>query len=325
MKKYIIFATALLLFSGCTPSMNAGEEEKTVINFEKEVFVNKQGDLYTVPKRKIMQVLALRGNIPALNDAKFVSKEESASFLKGGDVIIGLNRGGVIKAYPVKILRWHQIVNEKIGDELILVSYDPISDMAAGYIRRVLNETVTFRVSDKAYNSNPLLEDKETKTKWSQFMGTAIFGRLSGQVLEEFPLTMVTWDGWKKAFPSTEVLSIDTGHTREYDNNIYDDYYKADYLLFEVENLDKRYDNKKHVYGVKTAGGQKAYPADLMKKGFKLEDEIGGVKVSIAVDENGLFSAMLSEGGESLPVRRPLWFSWAAFYPKTELYDPAKK
>ena len=303
--------------------MNA-EDEKTVINFDKEVRVNKQGDLYTVPKRKIAQVLALRGNIPALTDPKFVSKEEGETFLKGDDVVIGLNRGGVIKAYPVKIMRWHQLVNEKIGDELTLVTYDPISDMAAGYIRKVLNETVTFRVSDKAYNSNPLMEDKETKTKWSQFMGEAIFGRLAGQALEEFPLIMVSWEGWKRAFPGTKVLSIDTGHKREYDNNVYETYYKADYLLFEVENLDKRYNNKKHVYGVKTAGGQKAYPADLMTKSFRIEDEIGGIKVKVSVDENGIFSATLAEDGTPLPVRRPLWFAWAAFYPKTAFYEAAK-
>lgn len=315
----ILIAVVHIILAGCKPSMNR-EAEKKVVNFGKEVTVNRTGELYTVAPAKIFQVLPFRGNIPAIDKPRFVTPEKAEKFLKPDDEIIGINFNGIRRAYSIKVLRWHQIVNDDFGGVPLLVAYDPISDMGVAYERTVLEKTVEFEVSDKVYNSNPLYRDRETKTYWSQFGGEAILGRLAGQKLEEVQTIRVPWCDWRREFPNAEVLSLDTGVRRNYDWNVYEKYYKSEHILFEVENEDGRLKNKERVYGLRIGSGAKAYKASLFNKGAELTDKIGGVEISIFVNENGLINAKNNESGDDLLIRRMFWFAWAAFNPATEIY-----
>jgi len=327
MKKAVLGIFLMLVVSACSPSLDTSSE-KTVDNFGVEVKVNKKGDLYTISPRKVHQVLPLRGNVPALNKPKFVDIATADGFLKADDLVMGLKIGETVKAYPVKIMRWHPVVNDSFEAVPVFIAYDPVSDMGLAYRRIVKmpkkDQVVTFKASDKMYNSNPLVQDIETKTTWSPYLGEAILGRLAGRRLEELPVLITEWEGWKKVYPSTQVLSIDTGYRREYDKNVYEDYYRGNYLMFEVEHEDRRLPNKEPVYGVSAGKEAKAYPVNLLAKGMSFKDRIGGVDVTVAVDEFGIFSAR-PEGDARVSARRLLWFAWVAFNPETAIYEAARK
>ncbi len=326
MKKAVLGMFLMLLVSACSPSTDV-TLEKTKDNFGVEVTVNKKGDMYTISPRKIHQVLPLRGHMPVLNNPEFVDVSAADGFLKADDLVMGLKVGTAVRAYPVKIMRWHPVVNDSMEAVPVFIAYDPISDMGVAYKRIVKmpgkDEEITLNTSDKMYNSNPLVKDAETKTTWSPHLGEAIFGRLAGRRLEELPLVVTSWDGWKKAYPSTQVLSIDTGHRRDYDKNIYEDYYRGQHLLFEVEHEDRRLPNKEYVFGVHAGGEAKAYPVKLLSKGTSFKDSIGEIDVTVSMDEFGIFS-VVPEKDVKVSIRRLLWFAWIAFNPDTALYEAAK-
>ncbi|MDH3976130.1 MAG: DUF3179 domain-containing protein [Deltaproteobacteria bacterium] len=318
MNKIALLFLLSLLLPACTPSLDK-TEEKTVKNFGKEVTVNKTGMLYTVSPEKISPVLPFRGNIPPITEPKYIKAAE-ASFLKEDDEVIGFIRGGVKKAYPVKIMRWHAIVSEEIGGEALMITYDPLSRLGLAYKRRVLDKAITFKASDKIYNANPLLTDKETKSLWSQYTGKCVLGRLAGQELEAIPVMVSSWSDWKKSYPETEVLSLETGYRREYGKNVYSDFYSNEFIPFEVEHEDKRIKNKEEVYGIVIGSSAKAYRQGNLKKGSTLSDAVGGINFTLSVDANGIVSARKDGGREEIVVRKAFWFSWAAFQPETEIY-----
>ena len=316
-----IFVCILLcqVLSACSPSLDS-EKEKKVMNFGREVSVNKAGEFYTAPPWKISQVLPFRGNVPPIAQPEFVNSKEADKYLKETDSVIGLNYKGIQKAYPVKILRWHILVSEDIASEPFMVAYDPLSDMGVAYKRTIMEKPLTFKASDKVYNANPVFEDKETKSLWSLFTGEAIMGRLAAQTLEEVPVSVVAWSDWKSAYPETKVLSIDTGFKKDYEKNVYENYYKHNLILFDVQNKDERLKNKARVFGIALDGAARAYlPVDL-KRGAKISDTIGSVKINIVVDDNNIISALRVDNGEKIVVRNMFWYTWAAFNANTDIY-----
>ncbi len=318
MRKFPVLLLSLLLLFGCESSADK-DKIKKVTNLGNEVFVNVNGELFTVRPEKIIQVLPFRGNIPPINKPKFIAADETG-FLREDDMVIGLSISGIVKAYPVKILQWHVVVNDYIGEEPVLVSYDPLSDLAAAYRRTVLGRELEFKTSDRIYNSNPVLLDDATKTRWSQFLGEAIMGRLAGQKLASLPVAVTTWKGWKSEHPETVVLSMETGANRDYDRKLYEDYYNVNHLLYEVEHEDDRLPNKIPVYGIEVEGRFKAYPAGVLQRKGTIRDEVAGIPVTLDMNESGIVTALRGDRGEGLPIRRLLWFSWAAFHPETEIY-----
>ncbi|MDT8316674.1 MAG: DUF3179 domain-containing (seleno)protein [bacterium] len=290
------------------------------MNFGREVSVNNAGEFYTAPPWLISQVLPFRGNVPPITQPEFVSPSEADKYLKETDSVIGLNFKGIQKAYPVKILRWHIMLSDDIASEPFIIAYDPLSDMGVAYKRTILEKALTLKASDKVYNANPVLEDKETKSLWSLFTGEAIMGRLAAQTLEEVPVSVVAWSDWKNAHPDTEVLSINTGFNRDYEKNVYEKYYSHNLVLFDVQNKDERLKNKVKVFGIALDGAAKAYlPADL-KRGTRISDTIGKVKININVDNNNIISALRADNGERVAVRNMFWYTWAAFNANTDIY-----
>ena len=316
-----IFISILLcqMLSACSPSLDSGEEKK-VMNFGREVSVNKAGEFYRVAPWKISQVLPFRGNVPPIDKPSFVKAKEADKYLKATDRVIGLDFKGIQRAYPVKILRWHIMVSEDIASEPFIIAYDPLSDMGLAYKRTILEKPLTLKASDKVYNANPVFEDKETKSLWSLFTGEAIMGRLAAQRLEEVPVSAVAWSDWKRAYPETEVLSINTGFNRDYEKNVYEKYYSHNLILFDVENKDERLKNKVKVFGVAIDGAARAYLPDDLKRGTKMSDTIGKVKIDIAVDDNNIISVKRADNGEDVSVRNMFWYTWAAFNANTDIY-----
>ena len=171
------------------------------------------------------------------------------------------------------------------------------------------------------YNSNLILYDRKTDTYWSQLDGLAIVGELTGMKLTSVSIDTVTWREWKEEHPDSEVLSLDTGYSRSYGFDPYGGYYEDDFLIFPVEGQDDRVHPKTVIFGVEVNGAYKAYREDDLKELVKIEDTVGGARITLEREDSGLVRVTNLQTGEEIVHVRNFWFSWYAFHPDTDLYS----
>lgn len=266
-----------------------------------------------------------KDGIPSIDSPKFWDVEEANKFLKDDDVVLGLEFEGESRAYPLRILNWHEIVNDEIAGEPILITYCPLCYTGIAFKSEINGVPTEFGVSGKLYNNNLLMYNRtndqiKDESLWSQQLGEAVTGSLTGTKLEQIVIDTLIWNDWKDKHPDTKVLSTDTGHFRNYDVNPYGNYEFNDReIIFPVTSADDRLPAKAKIYGIEINGKFKAYPQDELKKGSTITDQLAGESIKITVDDAGRVR-MESSKGEEIDWQISFWFSWAAFHPETEIY-----
>jgi len=262
-----------------------------------------------------------KDGIPALYDPKFLSADE-ANYLEPSDRILGLSIGGDTKAYPLRILNWHELVNDSLGGKDVLVSYCPLCGTGIAFDATIDGERFLFGVSGKLYNSDVLFYDKKTESLWSQIMMEAVTGPMTGKRLKQLSLVHTTWGAWKAKYPDTKVLSKKTGHFRKYGSNPYQSYETSSQIMFPVNHSDNRLSRKAWVVGVLINGKAKAYAFDrLSQEEESIEDIVGDQKIVIEYDAQNQSAVIKDLQGNMIPSTQAYWFAWVAFYPDTELYQ----
>src|SRR6266516_4600192 len=171
--------------------------------------------------------------IPAIDRPRLVAAS-NASFLADEDVVFGLVRDGQARAYPQLVLFWHEIVNDRFPSGPLSVTYCPLTGSAVAFRGTAPDgRPSTFGTSGDLVNSNLLLYDRQTDSRWPQLLGQAISGPSRGRVLEPVPLDWTSWGRWRAVHPDTLVLSTRTGYLRQYGNDPYGSYnYGASHELF---------------------------------------------------------------------------------------------
>lgn len=275
----------------------------------------------SVPPNQIMQGGPPRDGIPSIDKPKFLAADD-AQFLRDKDRILGVIRNGIAKAYPIRILDYHEIVNDHFGDEAIIVSYCPLCYTGMVFSAQAAGNELTFGVSGLLYNSDVLLYDRKTGSLWSQVLSKAITGTLKGVKLTSLPASHTTWRDWSARHPDTLVLSTDTGYRRDYRRTPYIDYARSSRLMFPVENKNTEYRNKSLVLGITIDDKTKAYPFEELKKNGleKFEDVVNGKAITIEWFESEDYAHILDNNGRELPSVIAYWFAWYAFYPETEIF-----
>ena len=157
-----------------------------------------------------------KDGIPAIDKPDFTSAG-LATFLRDDDTVLGMVRGGVARAYPVRILNWHEVVNDRFDQDAVVVTYCPLCGTGVAFDARIDGRVLSFGVSGLLYNSDVLLYDRQTQSLWSQLLAQAISGPMKGRRLAMLPLTHTTWVDWRKSHSATQVLSTNTGQTRSYE------------------------------------------------------------------------------------------------------------
>lgn len=266
--------------------------------------------------------LAGRDCIPSIDAPKFVSAA-AADFLDDDDWVIGLFWKEEARAYPLKILNWHEIVNDQIGDEYIAVSFCPLCYTGNAFERVIDGEPVEFGVSGYLLNSNLVMYDRKTESLWEQLTGEALTGPQIGNRLKKITVSTLPWSDWKEQYPDTLVLSTDTGFKRDYQLLPYGEYNTSEEVLFPLEHEDDRLFEKELMYGVTLYDKAKAYPLsaldEALPEGGEFEDNIGGHPVRVSW-ESGNFRIYDAVAEEEIVPEFGFWFSWATFYPDTEIY-----
>ena len=271
-----------------------------------------------IPEAEILQGGPPRDGIPALENPRVVSAAEAS--WRDEELVLGVVVGAVARAYPVAVLNWHELVNDRLAGEAILVSYCPLCGTGMVFDRNVDGQLHRFGVSGLLYRSDLLMYDRETESLWSQIAAQAVTGPLLGRRLRLLRSRLESWGRWRRKFPETTVLSRATGHRRDYSRSPYSGYAQSRDLLFPVR-VDPRHPPKMPTLGLRVVGrGARAYPgSQVARAGGVVEEQVFGQPVRIGYDaDTGLFDADVPEGIE---VIRGFWFAWAAFHPDTTVFE----
>jgi hypothetical protein len=273
-----------------------------------------------VPPEEILHGGPAKDGIRSLEYPAFVAADD-ADFLKAKDRILGIELNGLARAYPVRILNYHEIVNDAFGGSAVAVTYCPLCNSGIAFDAKIGNTRLEFGVSGLLYNSDVLLYDRQTGSLWSQIEKTAITGEMQGTKLESFPMTHTTWRDWVARHPDTEVLSDQTGFPMDYKTDPYFDYSRGGKLMFPVAEQNSKYRRKSYVLGLEIDGQFKAYPFSELNKGPKVFiDEFRGQKFEVRYDKKNKTASIFGEEGDELPSLISYWFAWYAFHPDTEIH-----
>lgn len=262
-----------------------------------------------------------RDGIPSIDNPEFINADQ-ADWLQDDDRVLGITRQGVSKAYPIRILDWHEVVNDEFAGGAILVTWCPLCGSGMAFKSEVDGDVLEFGVSGLLYNSDVLLYDRQTESLWSQISTEAITGPYQGSHLEQIPVEHTSWNDWKRQHPDTKVLSKNTGFDRNYDRQPYADYEKQDRLYFPVTDTDDRFPLKEWVLGITLDGVSRAYAfSELEKSENRFEDRIGSQSVIIEYDPDNQAARVFDSDRNSIPSLTAYWFAWYAFHPDTEIYE----
>lgn len=263
-----------------------------------------------------------RDGIPSLDRPRFAPAAR-VKFVRDDERVLGVYRNGIAKAYPIRILNWHEIVNDKFGDERIVVTYCPLCGTGVAYVAEAGGRRLSFGVSGLLYNSDVLLYDRETESLWSQLMNRAIAGPMKGARLTAIPLAHTTFADWRDRHPDTLVLTPETGYSRDYNRDPYRGYASSAKLFFKVSQLDKRHHPKELVIGLEINGRFKAYPFSALERTRgELRDTLGGRTLIVRFDARHRTGAVHdAASGAEIPSVIAYWFAWYAFHPDTEVFE----
>jgi len=220
--------------------------------------------------------------IPSLDNPRLVAPEhEEAGYLIDSDLIFGVEINGDARAYPLRIMGWHEMFNDVIGGVPVALAYCTLCGAGILYETHIeeRDQTFVFGSSGFLYRSNKLMFDRQTDSLWNQFTGEPVSGPLrdSGISLKIRPVTITTWADWHRTHPDTRVLSLDTGHRRDYGSGVvYHDYFASPDLMFPASTeSESGLAPKAHVFGIRTAGGSKAWPLDAFGGQPVINDTVG--------------------------------------------------
>ena len=261
--------------------------------------------LHAIPLNDIQSGGPSRDGIPALDHPAFAAASEADPSLRATDLVLGIATKEAAKAYPVRILNWHEVINDNIGNQAVVISWCPLCGSGLVYDPHVGDRRHTFGVSGLLYKRNLLLYDHETDSLWSQLGGKAVTGPLTGTSLRLLPASVTTWAQWRQEHPDTEVLSFQTGYHRNYSADPYRDW-----------ALDRRL-----ALVVSVPGAVRIYPyAELKKGGAILKDALAGKEVIIAFDARNETATLRGAEGEPLPHFVAFLADAKAFYPDAHIF-----
>jgi hypothetical protein len=236
-----------------------------------------------VPYSEILSGGPPKDGIPAVETPKFISVKDADSWLKPVEPVVLVKINDDARAYPIQILMWHEIVNDVVDDVPVVVSFCPLCNTAIAFDRRLDGQVFDFGTTGRLRYSNLIMYDRQTETWWQQASGEAIVGELTGRTLKFLPAAIISWDEFKTAYPGGKVLSRDTGFTRNYGQNPYvgyDDVNKSPFL-YRGPTTDGRLLPMTRVVTVDLNGEAVAYPYEVMKKVYVVNDTVGGEPIAV--------------------------------------------
>jgi hypothetical protein len=249
--------------------------------------------------------------IPLLRSPKTIPAAD-ATWLRDTHIVFGIAINGEARAYPKRILAWHEMAIDRVGGVDLTIVYCTLCGTVIPYESVVGGRRFTFGTSGLLYRSNKLMFDQETNSLWSSLEGVPVLGALadSGLRLPFRSVVTTTWGEWKRDHSGTTVLSLETGYDRNYGEGVaYRDYFATDRLMFEVPRSDTRLKNKAEVLVLRPETiGNNARPlaisVDRLRREPVFPVEAGGRRFVVITSKAGA-NIVFERGMHTFVARAP--------------------
>jgi hypothetical protein len=262
-----------------------------------------------VPGGNVVSCGMVADALPPLTDPKSLTLAQLSGletvgrgkYLVPSDKVVGVVIGGAARAYPLRVLVWHEVVNDTVGGVPILVTYNPLSEGIAVFDRRVSGRTLSFGMSGLLYQSNLLMYDRgerhSSESLWSQLQARAIAGPAASdaKTLDLVPFALARWETWQTAHPETTILAPVDGDGSKYGQDVYGSYFNGNDLRFPVDPLPPKGSlrNKTRVFVTGSRGAWTVTPLRV-------------------ADDESRFEVVGPSGTMPVPGFYAFWFAWYA-------------
>ena len=288
----LIYILISVFFFSCTLIFAQMNKEKINPEYSGKTDITNN----SVPLNEFTALLK-RDGIPPIDNPKFWNKEEGDKVFFKHEPVIAVVINGKAKAYPLSILTWHEIVNDRVGGVPISATYCPLCNAAIVFDRKLnfkgKGYLLDFGVSGMLRKSDMVMWDRQTETWWQQFMGEGLVGELKGAQLKVLPSMLISYEEFFRSYPDGSVLSTETGHNKEYGKNPYvnyDDLSNEKPRLFK-EGVDPRLPAMERVININVKGIDRIYPLSVIQK-KKVINEVPHNEPIVLFYQKGTVSVM---------------------------------
>jgi len=244
-----------------------------------------------------------KDGIPAIDRPRFVPVREARAWLNAKEPVLVLRLGREARAYPIRILMFHEIVNDSISGVPVAVTFCPLCNASMVFERRVGGRVLDFGTTGRLRHSDLVMYDRQTESWWQQFTGKGIVGHYAGTTLIKLPSEITAFEDFASAYRRGAVLSRATGYVRPYGRNPYAGYDRIDQSPFLfASKTDPRLPPMERVLSVTVGGKHRLYPLTLLEKHPIANRELGGVPY-VVFSKRGMASPLDTE---RIPAGRPI-------------------
>jgi Protein of unknown function (DUF3179) len=280
---------------------------------------------HAVPLTEFVPAGPPRDGIPPIDAPRFVSVGQAETFLSRAEPVAVLELGGEVRAYPLQILVWHEIVNDRVAGRPVAVTYCPLCNSTVAFSRALGDRTLDFGTTGVLRNSDLVMYDRQTATWWQQLTGEAVVGELTGHRLRPLASQILSWRRFRDLHPGGRVLSRDTGVERDYGS--------TPYVLYEGSNdpylfggrIDRTLPATERVAAVPLGPGRAVvYPFSRLRREAPINDAVGTRSIVVFFDPgvaSPLDDATISDGervGAAAVFSRSLDAAKLSFEPGSE-------
>ena len=205
---------------------------------------------------QIYETGLVHGDIPSLGSPAFLPMNEATMGLEPDDPVFAVPFPDEVRIYPQRIMVWHEVVNEIVKGVPYCITYSPVSGSLAVYAARAGTQNLILDAEGRLFNSNTILIDRNTGSLWSQMLGMAFEGPLTGTGLRLLPCYWTTWRHARDFFPNARVMATPRGNWRNYNRDPYGSYltpgsyYDDERILYPMTHVDSRMEAKARVIGL---------------------------------------------------------------------------
>ncbi|WP_394749203.1 DUF3179 domain-containing protein [Spongiimicrobium salis] len=320
-------------------------------------YFENRADQSTIRLDEVRWGGVLQDGIPPLRGPEMINVAE-ATYLRDSNIVFGIEVNGDARAYPKRILAWHEMFVDTVGNVPVAGVYCTLCGTVILYKTEHKGVNHAMGTSGFLYRSNKLMYDNATQSLWSTLDGEPVIGPLVGKgiQLEYLSVVTTTWKEWKERHPDTKVLSLNTGHRRDYGEGVaYQQYFATDDLMFTVPKIDRSLKNKDEILAIRLPNSKDNYAisSKYLRKNPIFESKIGAVNYvvftdktgahrvyksknlrftsydgkSTALDNKGVSWNLTEEGMENangdtlerFPSHNAFWFGYKAAYPEVQL------
>ncbi len=251
-----------------------------------------------------------KDGIPSIDKPLFHAIDKETK-LGPQEPVIGLSINGDARAYPLRILMWHEIVNDVVGGVPVSVTYCPLCNTSIVFERKLGDTLYDFGTTGKLRYSDLVMYDRQTQSWWQQFSGQAIVGKQLGSKLVTVPSRLESFDNFKKRFPGGKILRGDPAARRDYGRNPYANYDLAAKPFMYRGAMPEGISPMARVVVIKSGGKKHAVALELLRKKGALR--VGDVTLGWEAGQNtALGHSVIKKGRDvgNVVVQRKVDGKW---------------